>query len=146
MVRRGADMAFSDDLVQETMVQVWRKADLYDPDKASPAAWIFRIARNLHIDRLRKQKFHEVEYTAEDDKPDEGIAGHQRAMDRIDAAKLRELLAELPREQVNVVQLAFFEGMSHAEIGEQLDLPLGTVKSRLRLAFDKLRGAFGEQT
>jgi len=145
MIRQGADAATADDLAQETMVQIWRKAKQYDPAKAAPGAWIYRVARNLQIDRLRRRKLHEVELTAEADRPDEGSGGHERSVERPDADKLRELVATLPDEQLDVVRLAFFEGLSHSEIGERLSIPLGTVKSRMRLAFGKLRAAMGEQ-
>jgi RNA polymerase sigma-70 factor (ECF subfamily) len=146
MIRQGADDASADDLAQETLVQVWRKAESYDPDKAAPSAWIYRIARNLRIDRLRRQKFHEVELTPEAEGADDGSVGHQRATERPDADKLRGLVETLPMEQLEVVRLAYFEGLSHSEIGQRLAVPLGTVKSRLRLAFGKLRAAMGEQT
>ncbi len=145
MMRHGADYNWADDLAQETMVQVWRKAELYDPGKAAPAAWIFRVARNLQIDRLRKQKMHEVELTAEADRADEGVEGHERTLDSPDTDKIRTLVNTLPPEQMDVVRLAFFEGLSHTEIGQRLSVPLGTVKSRLRLAFGKLRQAMGEK-
>jgi RNA polymerase sigma-70 factor (ECF subfamily) len=146
MIRQGADAATADDLAQETMVQVWRKAEQYDPTKAAPAAWMYRVARNLQIDRLRRRKLHEVELTAEADQPDEGAAGHERSVERPDADKLRALVDTLPADQLDVVRLAFFEGLSHSEIGQRLSIPLGTVKSRMRLAFSKLRTAMGEQT
>ena len=146
MIRQGADYAGADDLAQETMVQVWRKAEQYNPVKAPPAAWIFRIARNLQIDRLRRQKLFEVELTTEADRADEGDAEHIRSVERPDADKLHELVKTLPADQMNVLQLAFFEGMSHSEICQRLSIPLGTVKSRLRLAFNKLRMAMGVKT
>jgi RNA polymerase sigma-70 factor (ECF subfamily) len=145
MIRQGADDGSADDLAQETLVQVWRKAESYDPDKAAPSAWIYRIARNLRIDRLRRQKFFEVELTAEADRADEGSVEYHRATERPDADKLRTLVETLPTEQLEVVRLAFFEGLSHSEIGQHLAVPLGTVKSRLRLAFGKLRAGMGEQ-
>ncbi|MCB1853081.1 MAG: sigma-70 family RNA polymerase sigma factor [Gammaproteobacteria bacterium] len=145
MMRHGADDATADDLAQEAMVQVWRKAAQYDPGRATPAAWLFRIARNLQIDRLRRRKFHEVELTVDAERTDEGLNGHERSVEQIDADRLRELTRELPDEQLAVIRLAFFEGLTHSEIGQRLDLPLGTVKSRLRLAFDKLRTAMGEE-
>ena len=144
MRRLGADAAFAEDLAQETLVQVWRKAEGFDPGRATPASWIFTIARNLRIDRLRKQRFHEVELGAEIELDDTGRDGHERAMERIDAEKLLELVGSLPHDQMHVVRLAFFEGLSHSEIGARLDVPLGTVKSRLRLAFGRLRAALGE--
>ncbi len=146
MIRQGADTAGADDLAQETMVQVWRKAAQYNPDKAAPATWIFRVARNLQIDRLRRQKLHEVELTTEADRAEEGNAEHRRSVERPDADKLRELVKTLPTDQKDVLQLAFFEGMTHSEICKHLSIPLGTVKSRLRLAFGKLRMAMGVQT
>jgi RNA polymerase sigma-70 factor (ECF subfamily) len=145
MMRHGAESGWADDLAQETMVQIWRKAGQYDPSKAVPAAWIFRIARNLQIDRIRRRKLHEVELTAEADRPDEGEAEHERLTERPDADKLREMVDTLPAEQMEVVHLAFFEGLSHAEVAERLSIPLGTVKSRLRLAFGKLRTAMGDE-
>ncbi len=144
MRRLGADAAFAEDLAQETLVQVWRKAERFDSGRATPAAWIFTIARNLRIDRLRKQRVHEVELDPELELNDAGQDGHERAMDRIDADKLLALVGSLPHDQMQVVRLAFFEGLSHSEIGARLDVPLGTVKSRLRLAFGKLRTALGE--
>jgi len=144
MVRQGADPAGADDLTQETMAQIWRKAAQYNPDKAAPSSWIFRIARNLQIDRLRKQKFHEVELTADADRPAEGAMDHERLTEQPDADRLRALVAALPADQMEVVRLAFFEGLSHSEIGQQLSIPLGTVKSRLRLAFGKLRAGMGD--
>jgi len=145
MIRQGADGAAADDLAQEAMVQVWRKAGQYDPERAVPAAWIFRIARNLQIDRLRRHKFHEVELTLEAERTDEGLSGHERSEQQIDAERLHGLIENLPEEQMSVIQLAFFEGLTHSEICERLELPLGTVKSRMRLAFGKLRTAMGEQ-
>ncbi len=146
MTRQGADPASADDLAQETMIQVWRKAAQYDPAKAAPAAWLFRVARNILIDRLRRQKIHEVELTAGVEHAEEDDARHQRLVEQPDADKLRELVETLPADQTEVVQLAFFTGLSHSEIGQHLSVPLGTVKSRLRLAFRKLRTAMGEQT
>lgn len=144
MLRLGADAALAEDLAQETLVQVWRKAAQYDPAKALPSAWVFTVARNLRIDRLRRQRFHEVELTAEAEQEDDRADGHARALERIDAGRLAGPIRALPPQQLEVVQLAFFEGLSHGEIVERLGIPLGTVKSRLRLAFRKLRAALGE--
>ena len=145
MMRHGAESSWADDLAQETMVQIWRKAGQYDPSKAVPAAWIFRIARNLQIDRLRRRRLHEVELTAEAERSDDGEAEHERLIERPDADKLREMVDTLPAEQIEAVRMAFFEGLSHAEVAERLSIPLGTVKSRLRLAFGKLRTAMGDE-
>jgi RNA polymerase sigma-70 factor (ECF subfamily) len=145
MQRLGADPDTAEDLAQETLVQVWRKAAQYDPARA-PSAWVFTVARNLRIDRLRRQRLFEVELTEEADAEDEFGDGHQRTLDRLDAGRLTDLVGALPAEQVQVVRLAYFEGLSHAEVGRVLDVPLGTVKSRLRLALAKLRSAMGVET
>lgn len=143
MQRQGADPALAEDLAQETLVQVWRKAGQYDRAKAAPSAWVFAVARNLRIDKLRRQRLFEVELTEEADSEDENGDGHQRALDRLDAARLAALVATLPAEQSQVIRLGYFEGLSHADMCKALDLPLGTIKSRLRLALTKLRGAMG---
>jgi len=140
MQRLGADPDLAEDLAQETLVQVWRKAGQFDSSRA-PSAWVFTIARNLRIDRLRRQRLYEVELTEEADAEDEQGDGHQRVLDRLDAGRLPDLVGALPAEQVEVIRLAYFEGLSHGEVGKALDLPLGTVKSRLRLALTKLRSA-----
>jgi len=145
MLRLGAQAATAEDLAQEAMVQVWRKAALYDSSKAVPAAWVYRVARNLRIDRLRKQRFFEVDIEQAETRSDDGENGHDRTADRLDAAQLAPLVDSLPADQRDVVRLAFFEGLSHAEIEQRLDIPLGTVKSRMRLAFGKLRRAMGER-
>jgi RNA polymerase sigma-70 factor (ECF subfamily) len=145
MQRLGADPDTAEDLAQETLVQVWRKAAQYDPARP-PSAWVFTVARNLRIDRLRRQRLFEVELTEEADAEDECGDGHQRTLERLDAGRLTELVRALPAEQVEVVRLAYFDGLSHAEVGRALDVPLGTVKSRLRLALAKLRSALGVET
>jgi RNA polymerase sigma-70 factor (ECF subfamily) len=145
MMRQGADEANADDLAQEAMVQVWRKAHQYDPQKAAVTTWVFRVARNLQIDRLRKQKLHEVELTAEAERSEEGLGSHERFEKSPDADRLRVLVGTLPEEQMDVIRLAFFEGLSHSEVSQHLCVPIGTVKSRLRLAFSKLRTGMGEK-
>jgi RNA polymerase sigma-70 factor (ECF subfamily) len=145
MIQHGADEASADDLAQETMVQIWRKARYYDPHKAAASTWIFRVARNLQIDRLRKHRLHEVEFTTEAQQSDEETEGHEHFEIHSDRARLRTLVQSLPEEQMVVVKLAFFEGLSHSEVSHQLSIPIGTVKSRLRLAFGKLRMGMGEK-
>jgi RNA polymerase sigma-70 factor (ECF subfamily) len=145
VMRQGADEASADDLAQETMVQVWRKAHQYDSQKAAATTWVFRVARNLRIDRLRKHKLHEVELTLEAEQNEEGGSGHEHFEKRPDADRLRALVNALPEEQMEVIHLAFFEGLSHSEVSHQLSVPIGTVKSRLRLAFSKLRVGMGEK-
>jgi RNA polymerase sigma-70 factor (ECF subfamily) len=142
MMRQGADTATADELMQETLLAVWRKAGLYTPAKGTPATWMFSIARNLRIDRLRKETCWQelteeiVEATpSEEAAPEEAVSEGQRK------ARVQAVLACLPADQREVVTLAFIDGLSQSEIAARLTLPLGTVKSRLRLAYQKVRSA-----
>ncbi|MBW9262740.1 MAG: sigma-70 family RNA polymerase sigma factor [Candidatus Thiodiazotropha sp. (ex. Lucinisca nassula)] len=145
MLRQGADDASADDLAQETMVQIWRKANHYDPQKAAVSTWVFSVARNLQIDRMRKHKFYEVALNRDASSNVENLQYNEQVEDCPDTDRLRKLIGELPEEQMEVVQLAFFEGLSHSEVSCRLSIPVGTVKSRLRLAFGKLKLGMGEQ-
>jgi RNA polymerase sigma-70 factor (ECF subfamily) len=125
------------------MVSLWRKAHLFEPSKSSLATWLYRIARNRRIDLLRRDR---VDYVDPDDFaldiPDESGVDADRLLDsqsRDDI--LRNAMKQLPSEQLALVQMAFFESLSHSEIAEKTGLPLGTVKSRIRLAFTRLRRA-----
>lgn len=139
MMRQGADAATAEELAQETLATVWRKAAMYSADKGSVSTWIFTIARNLRIDRLRREMtWVELppgrdELPSSDPQPDETLVALEREQ-RVKAA-----LAALPADQSQVVQLSYVEGLSHSEIAERLGLPLGTVKSRMRLAYEKIR-------
>jgi RNA polymerase sigma-70 factor (ECF subfamily) len=139
MMRKGADAGTAEDLAQETLLTVWRKAGLYAGDRGSMTTWVFAIARNLRIDRLRRevpwQELPEgrLAEASSEPLPDEAMAEKERQM-RVQAA-----LAELPPEQKEVVSLAYLEGLSHSEIAGRLALPLGTVKSRMRIAYQKIR-------
>ncbi len=139
MMRQGADPNTAEELAQETLLTVWRKAGLYSGEKGSATTWIFTIARNLRIDRLRRELSwvplpdgHDEEPSA-DALPDELLSEQERKV-RVQAA-----LASLPADQYEVVSLSYVEGLSHSEIAERLGLPLGTVKSRMRLAYHKIR-------
>jgi RNA polymerase sigma-70 factor, ECF subfamily len=144
MMRQGTDAATAEELAQETMLSIWRKAALYSQDKGSVATWIFAIARNLRIDQLRKEKTwvelpdNYAQEASSDTSPDEAVSGEQQR------AKIKKALDGLPGEQREVVVLSFIEGMPHRAIAERLSLPVGTVKSRIRLAYLKLRTAVGE--
>lgn len=140
LMRLGATASTAEDLAQDVMVNVWRRAGTYEPARARPSTWIFVIARNAWIDRLRRERV-ELAYrtenppplAAEDETPDDAAA--RRAED----ARIAAAIALLSEEQRQVVRLAFFEDRAHSEIAFRLALPLGTVKSRLRLALAKLR-------
>jgi len=144
LMRAGASADSGEDIAQETLLTVWRKAAYFDPSRASAAAWIYTIARNIRIDRLRqlqRAKLYALQETIESEepeRPDAALSSTQRA-DRVRAA-----LGQIPQEQVQVLKLSFFEGRAHGDIAQQLDLPLGTVKSRLRLAMNRLRHLLGD--
>ncbi|MGD9967807.1 MAG: sigma-70 family RNA polymerase sigma factor [Hyphomonadaceae bacterium] len=140
LLRLGAPAVVAEDLAQDTMVAVWRRAASFDARKAKASTWIFVIARNAWIDKLRREKV-ELAYRSvmivgeksEEEAPEEAVLRGQ-TQDQVVAA-----LATLSADQRQVVQLSFFEDRPHSEIAEHLALPLGTVKSRLRLALIKLR-------
>ncbi len=139
LIRQGADATLAEEITQDTMTTLWRKSDLFDPAKSSLSTWLYRIARNRRIDLLRRDRT----TLAEPDDPvfdlpdDTDIEGEMDAAQRDEA--VRTAMNSLPEEQLSLVRLAFFEGLSHSEISEATGLPLGTVKSRIRLAFTRLR-------
>ena len=135
----GTHPSAAEELAQEAMLSVWRKADKFDPTKASASTWIFTIARNLRIDRFRSEKRPELDPNDPLLLPDAASAADDQLYLKDRQKVVRRALNELSDDQKIVVQLSFVEGLSHKEISEKLELPLGTVKSRLRLSFVKLR-------
>lgn len=135
----GAEPALSEEITQDAMTALWRKAEQFDPAKSSVGTWLYRIARNRRIDLLRRARGGEIgiEETAqpvdEAPRPDEALVSRQRD------TLIQRALKVLPAEQLSLVRLAFYEGRSHSEIANETGLPLGTVKSRIRLAFGRLR-------
>lgn len=145
LIKSGASPEQAEEVAQEVMVTVWRKAGSFDPAKASVATWIYTIARNRRIDHIRREKRPEPDANDPQFQPDpEPDASHQISAIERDR-KVREALTSLTEDQREVVQLAFFSGLSHGEIAEKLQAPLGTVKSRLRLSFARLRGELGDE-
>jgi RNA polymerase sigma-70 factor (ECF subfamily) len=147
MKRSGATDANAEELAQEAMLMVWRKAALFDPASAGAAAWIFTIARNLRIDAHRRDNRGGVVETSDVDiefqvdespQPDSQLAATQ-AEDRV-----RTAMTKLSDDHRRVVELSFFEERAHADIANALGIPLGTVKSRLRLAMGRLRQLLSE--
>lgn len=140
LIRLGAAGAIAEDLAQDAMVSVWRRAGSFDPAKAKASTWIFVIARNAWIDMLRREKV-ELAYRAVVDEPEESSdeAPDEAAVRLQTEEQIAVALQALSEEQRQVVRLSFFEDRPHSEIAERLSLPLGTVKSRLRLALIKLR-------
>lgn len=139
MLKLGATNAVAEDMVQETFLAVWRKAHLYSTSRGAAVTWIFTIARNLRIDQFRRQSnkpYEDLETVSlESDEPSGSVLMEQREIvDRVGTA-----LKTLTPEQQEVVRLSFIHDLPHAQIAEKIGIPLGTVKSRLRLAYERLR-------
>lgn len=144
LMRIGSPADLAEDLAQEAMLKVWRKAKLFDPAKASAATWIFTIARNLRIDAARRAAKPALDAEDPAFTPEEEPRADE-AMERQGRDEnIRAAFKALPAAQYEVVRLHFIEDATHTEIAERLNLPLGTVKSRLRLAFEKIRKELGE--
>ena len=137
LMKSGADPQMAEECSQEVMATVWRKAHLFNPARASASTWIFTIARNKKIDAIRKLKRPEPEqlYSEQDYEPDqEEVVELQQETERLATA-----LGELPEKQRVLIEKAYLGELSHSEIAEITGLPLGTIKSRIRLALEKLR-------
>jgi RNA polymerase sigma factor (sigma-70 family) len=143
MARTGSP-GNAEELMQETMVSVWNKAAMFDPERGAASTWIFSIARNLRIDAYRREKHPEVDENDPAFQPASEPAADNRLEAEQSAKLVRTALETLPPDQAAVLRLAFFEDNSQSDIASALSLPLGTVKSRMRLAFGKLRAALGD--
>lgn len=139
MLKSGARPEQAEDIVQIVMMTVWRKVHLYAPERGSVSAWVFTIARNARIDRLRRGSsqaytdIDDLEIVSEDPDGEDNLFASQRSQ------KVAMALSELPEDQRQIIELAFMEDISQSEIATRLKLPLGTVKSRMRLAYAKLK-------
>lgn len=141
LMRLGSSEAQAEELVQDVMLTVWRKAALFDRRKAAASTWLFTIARNRRIDILRREKYPELDPEDPALVPDEEVQPDDAVIMAERKAEVQSALATLPEEQVELVKLAFYKGWSHSEIAKETGLPLGTVKSRLRLSFSRLKEA-----
>jgi RNA polymerase sigma-70 factor, ECF subfamily len=147
MRRSGASESRAEELAQETMLTVWRKASLFDPATTGAAAWIFTIARNLRIDAHRRDQRGDLTEASDVElefRIDESAAPDLQMAAAQSEARVRAALSQLSTEQMRVIELSFFEEKAHTEIAETLGIPLGTVKSRLRLAMVRLRQILSE--
>lgn len=139
MMKGGASEGKADELAQETMLSVWTKAASYDPAKAAPSTWIFTIARNKRIDAIRKTNYAELYPEDTDVLEDTAPYADENISHDEETRILAHAIATLPEDQAELLKKSFFEGKSHAQIAEETNLPLGTIKSRIRLALEKLR-------
>ncbi len=142
--RLGSPSSLAEDITQDVMQSLWLKAELFDPAKSSLGTWIYRVARNRRIDSLRRERLDyfdpqdltqnaAMDRPSDEPNPETLLDGWQREV------MVRHALEALPQDQVDLIKLAFFEDLSHSEIAARTGLPLGTVKSRIRLAFTRLR-------
>jgi len=145
LVRTGSDASGADELTQEVMLLVWRKAERYDPSQANAATWIFTIARNKRIDKFRRERHLDFDVDDPTLMPEPEHSPDHRLESAQEARKLGEAITTLPDEQASLLKLAFYEGKSHSVIAAEVGLPLGTVKSRLRLALARLRTYLGDE-
>ena len=143
--RQGTSPDMAEEVVQETMVKVWRKAAQFDASRASASTWIFTIARNLRVDLLRKANRPAPDMNDPALVPEPEPRAHELISRDQESARLKVAVAELPQEQQEVLRLAFFEEKAHGAVAEELGIPLGTVKSRIRLAFKRIRAELGEE-
>lgn len=136
----GRDRSQAEEITQEVMIKIWNKAGSFNSSKAGVSTWIFTIARNTRVDFIRRNERNERNIEIEDiwheaDTPEPLVDLQQRRAE----ALIRNAMSTLPDEQVQVLYKAFMEGKSHNEVAEEMALPLGTVKSRIRLALSKMQ-------
>ncbi|WP_415900725.1 sigma-70 family RNA polymerase sigma factor [Neptuniibacter sp. QD48_11] len=136
IIRLGLVESTAEELMQETMASVWRKAHMYQKSKAAASTWIFTLARNQSIDWMRKQKY--PEYSL-DEWHEEADDSQDTCADMVLSSRMQASIDKLPELQAQAIYMSFYEGRSHSEIADRLGIPLGSVKSRIRLASEKLR-------
>ncbi|MFT5679585.1 MAG: RNA polymerase sigma factor (sigma-70 family), partial [Myxococcota bacterium] len=133
----GAQVEQVDEIVQEVMLVVWRRAGSYRSDRAAVSTWIFTIARNRRIDRIRKTRRPELDPEDDNLRPTADLAPDDASAARRRADRLHDALRDLPADQAEVIRRAWLEGIPQAQVAAELNLPVGTVKSRLRLAMSR---------
>ncbi|MCC7481307.1 MAG: sigma-70 family RNA polymerase sigma factor [Hyphomicrobiales bacterium] len=139
MMRKGASAELAEDLVQETMIAVWSKAALYVPERGAASTWVFTIARNLRIDRLRRESAAHFTDLEDFDAPSDDVPGDEAMNRSQEDGHVARALAQIPPEQRELLILSYVDDVPQSMIAERLNLPLGTVKSRMRLAYRRLR-------
>ncbi|KRG70587.1 sigma-70 family RNA polymerase sigma factor [Pseudoxanthomonas dokdonensis] len=139
----GASEAVAEELAQDCLLRLWLRAGEFDPARGALSTWLYRIARNLHIDRVRRERgWLQVQAAIEQAATDD-MAASSSAEQYADQARLHQRVSELPAVQARLVRMSYFEAKSHGEIALALQMPLGTVKSHLRRAFLQLQSKVG---
>jgi RNA polymerase sigma-70 factor (ECF subfamily) len=140
LIRTGLAESVAEEVTQEVMIAVWRKSSYFDPSRAGASTWVFTIARNQRIDRLRRTRSRTADHLLDlSDEPDTPPSGEDIMIMAEREEEVRKALATLSNEQATIVKLSFFSEAPHSEIARELGIPLGTVKSRVRLALNRLR-------
>jgi RNA polymerase sigma factor (sigma-70 family) len=144
LLRFGTDMSLAEEIAQEAMIMVWRRAETYDPRQSAASTWIFTIARNKRIDRLRRENRPLPDMTDPAVIPENIETAEIQVARMQQEKKIRHALKNLPEEQAKMIFSAYYEEKSHREISEESGVALGTVKSRIRLALNRLRAHIDE--
>jgi RNA polymerase sigma-70 factor (ECF subfamily) len=145
--RIAGNRSAAEDIVQEAFLSIWRSAVRYEPERGNLRSWMLSVVHNRAIDWLRRSLQHDRR-RADAEGIEERSAAREltdaEAFRRDEAQTVRTVMERLPADQLRVVELAYFGGFTHSQIAEMLDMPLGTVKGRMRLALDKLREGLAE--
>ncbi|MFO1152216.1 MAG: sigma-70 family RNA polymerase sigma factor [Rhodospirillales bacterium] len=144
VLRRGTAVAAAEELVQETLITLWRKAATFDRRRTTVSTWVFTIVRNKHIDLFRREGYPTAELTEVAEQPGEESNPYDSTQAVEVSKHIHDAMLKLPKEQLEILSMAFFEEKSHRTIAAELGLPLGTVKSRIRLALARMRVALPE--
>ncbi|NBX06933.1 MAG: sigma-70 family RNA polymerase sigma factor [Proteobacteria bacterium] len=144
LLRLGTDMSLCEEIAQEAMIMVWRRAETYNPSQSGASTWIFTIARNKRIDRLRRENRPLPDLADPAFAPEPVETGEKTIFRQQEEEKIRHALKNLPEEQAKMIFSAYYEEKSHREIADESGVPLGTVKSRIRLALNRLRAHLDE--
>ena len=147
--RMVGNRSAAEDITQEAFLSLWRSGARYDRARGSVRTWLLGIVRNRAIDLLRREVMQAPAISFDDEisadkRPSSPVETDVEALRREAAREVRGVLSELPGDQMRVIELAYFGGLSHSEIADALGMPLGTVKGRMRLAMEKIRGTLAE--
>ena len=143
IMKLGAEESMAEEIVQETMTTIWRKSDTYDPKNAGASTWIFTIARNKRIDRLRKDGKKLSNLIDPSLQPQSEKMPDENLIDKEIKAEFSLILKKISPDQAKIIKAAYYEGKTHKEISDEIKIPLGTVKSRVRLALKHIKDELG---